>query len=163
MTIIITAKRDGFRRAGIAHSSTPTRYADDFFSEEQLKAMLKEPQLTLAHVEDGFDQVQEPFNEPSAQAALSETSNPAQDPQSQALETGSASVGTGVGTALNVISTNDQGGTAAGGNVGDQLGNTGAVVSPVVIPAGGGNEPGQATDTQAKPEKPKAKPKDGAK
>jgi hypothetical protein len=68
-----------------------------------------------------------------------------------------------VGDALTVISTDDQGGPAAGGNVGDQLGNIGAVVSPVVIPADGGNEPGQATDTQAKPEKPKAKSKDGAK
>jgi hypothetical protein len=163
MTIVITAKRDGFRRAGIAHSSKPTPYADDFFSEEQLKAMLKEPQLTLAHVEDGFDQVQESFNELSAQAALSETSSTTQDPQSQAPETGSAPVNDGVGDALTVISTDDQGGPAAGGNVGDQLGNIGAVVSPVVIPADGGNEPGQATDTQAKPEKPKAKSKDGAK
>lgn len=163
MTIVITAKRDGFRRAGIAHSSMPTRYADDFFSEEQLKAMLKEPQLTLAHVEDEFDQVQESFNEPSAQAALSETSNSTQDPQSQASETGSASVGDGVDAAAAVISTNDQGGPAAGGNVGDEAGNASAVVSAVVIPADGGAEPGQASETQAKPEKPKAKPKDGAK
>lgn len=163
MTIVITAKRDGFRRAGIAHSSKPTRYPDDFFSEKQLKAMLKEPQLTLAHVEDGFDQVQESFNVPSAQAALSETSNSAQDSQSQASETGSASVGDGVDAAVTVISTNDQGGPTAGGNVCDQVGSTDAVVSPAVIPADGGDESSQAGDTQTKPEKPKAKAKDSAK
>lgn len=163
MTIVITAKRDGFRRAGIAHSSKPTRYTDDFFSEEQLKAMLKEPQLTLAHVEDEFDQVQESFNEPSAQAALSETSNSTQDTQSQTSETGSAPVGDGVDSALPAISTIEQGGPAAGGNVGDQVGKTGAVVRPAVIPADEGGEPGQASETQAKPEKPKAKSKDGAK
>ncbi|MFJ2712196.1 HI1506-related protein [Pseudomonas sp. NPDC087346] len=163
MTIVITAKREGFRRAGIAHSSKPTRYADDFFSEEQLKAMLKEPQLTLAHVEDEFDQVQESFNESSAQAALSETSNSTQDPQSQASETGSTSVDDGVDAALAVNSTSDQGGPAAGGNVGDVAGSAGAVVSSVVTPADGGAEPGQVSETQAKPEKPKAKPKDGAK
>lgn len=163
MTIVITAKRDGFRRAGIAHSSKPTRYADDFFSEEQLKAMLKEPQLTLAHVEDEFDQVQESFNEPSAQAASSETSSSPQDTQSQTSETGSASVGDGVDAALAVISTSDQGGPAAGANVGDQVGSTGAVVSPTVVPADGGGESSQASDAQAKPEKPRAKAKDSAK
>lgn len=163
MTIVITAKRDGFRRAGIAHSSVPTRYADDFFSEEQLKAMLKEPQLTLALVEDGFDQVQESFNEPSAQAALSEASSTTQDPQSQAPETGSALVNDGVGDALAVISTGDQSGPAAGGDVGDQVSSTGAVVTPAVIPADGGGELGQVSDIQTKPEKPKTKPKDGTK
>lgn len=163
MTIVITAKREGFRRAGIAHSSKPTRYADDFFSEEQLKAMLKEPQLTLAHVEDGFDQVQESFNEPSAQAALSETSSTTQDTQSQAPETGSAPVNDGVGAALAVISTGDQSGPAANTDVGDQVGGTGAVITSAVIPADKGGEPGQGSDTQPKPEKSKTKPKDGTK
>lgn len=163
MTIVITAKRDGFRRAGIAHSSKPTRHADNFFSEEQLKAMLKEPQLTLAHVEDEFDQVQESFNEPSAQAALSETSSSTQDSQSQASETGSAPVGDGVDSALAVIPTIDQGGPAAGENVGDQVGNTGAVVSPTIVPADGRGESSQASDTQTKPEKPKTKARDSAK
>lgn len=163
MTIIISAKRDGFRRAGIAHSSKPTRYADDFFSEEQLKAMLKEPQLTLAHVEDEFDQVQESFNEPSAQAALSETSSTAQDPQPQAPETGSAPVNDGVGDAHAVISTGDQSGPADGGDVDDQVASTGAVVTPAVIPAEGGGAPSQVSDIPTKSEKTKTKPKDGTK
>lgn len=163
MTIVITAKRDGFRRAGIAHSSKPTRYPDDFFSEEQLKAMLKEPQLTLAHVEDGFDQVQESFNESSAQAALSEASSSTQEPQPQTSKTGSVSVDDGMDAALAVISTSDQGGPAAGANVGDQVGSTGAVVSPVIIPADGDGEKAQANEKQTKPEKQKAKSQDGAK
>ncbi|WP_426111312.1 hypothetical protein [Pseudomonas sp. DSP3-2-2] len=49
MTIIITAKRNGFRRFGIAHSDQPTPYADDHFTEEQLKALLLEPQLIIAY------------------------------------------------------------------------------------------------------------------
>lgn len=59
MTIVITSKHDGFRRCGIAHSSTALRYPDDFFSETQLRALSKEPQLILAYEEDEFDQVQD--------------------------------------------------------------------------------------------------------
>ena len=52
MGILITSKRDGFRRAGVEHSSTPTLYADDRFTEEQLEALEAEPMLIIHHVAD---------------------------------------------------------------------------------------------------------------
>ncbi len=47
MTIRITSKENGFRRAGIAHSSKATEYADDFFSKEQLEALIAEKMLVV--------------------------------------------------------------------------------------------------------------------
>lgn len=47
MPIIITAKRDGFRRCGIAHPGTPTTYQDDAFTAEQLQALQAEPMLVV--------------------------------------------------------------------------------------------------------------------
>ena len=87
MTIVITSKRDGFRRCGIAHPSTPTKYADDFFTEEQLKALAKEPQLICAYEEVEFDQVQDEPNEDHPQTALSQASDADPATQSQATET----------------------------------------------------------------------------
>lgn len=45
--IIITAKADGFRRAGTAHPAAPTEYPDDAFTKEQLKALKAEPMLVV--------------------------------------------------------------------------------------------------------------------
>ncbi len=45
--IIITSKSEGFRRAGIAHASTPTEYPDDAFTPEQLAALQAEPMLSV--------------------------------------------------------------------------------------------------------------------
>lgn len=47
MPIRITAKRDGFRRAGINHSGTPTTYDDDRFSARQLSQLKAEPMLVV--------------------------------------------------------------------------------------------------------------------
>lgn len=47
MAIIITAKRDGFRRCGIAHSTQGTAYPDDFFTAKQLAQLKREPQLVV--------------------------------------------------------------------------------------------------------------------
>lgn len=47
MPIRITAKRDGFRRAGINHSGTPTTYDDDHFSARQLAQLKAEPMLVV--------------------------------------------------------------------------------------------------------------------
>ena len=33
--LIITSKKDGFRRCGVAHPSTPTEHPDDAFTPEQ--------------------------------------------------------------------------------------------------------------------------------
>lgn len=45
--IVITSKIDGFRRAGIAHSSHPTPYADDRFTAAQLAQLKAEPNLVV--------------------------------------------------------------------------------------------------------------------
>lgn len=87
MTIVIKAKHNGFRRCGIAHASQPTKYADDFFTEEQLKALIKEPQLILSYEEDEFDPVQDEPNENLSQVALPQAPDAAPASQSQASET----------------------------------------------------------------------------
>ena len=48
--IRISSKRDGFRRAGMAHPKGPVEYPDDQFSEEQLKAMKAEAMLTVEEI-----------------------------------------------------------------------------------------------------------------
>ncbi|KTT00123.1 hypothetical protein NS376_16065 [Pseudomonas oryzihabitans] len=47
MGITITAKIDGFRRGGIAHSAAGTHYPEGYFTEAQLKAFRREPQLVV--------------------------------------------------------------------------------------------------------------------
>ncbi|HHR6222747.1 TPA: HI1506-related protein [Providencia alcalifaciens] len=48
MPIIITAKVNGFRRCGIAHSDTATEYPDDHFTKEQLATLQAEPMLVVS-------------------------------------------------------------------------------------------------------------------
>lgn len=50
--IQIVSKKDGFRRAGIAHPSTPKNYPDDFFSEAQLAEIKAEPMLVISRLPD---------------------------------------------------------------------------------------------------------------
>lgn len=45
--IIITAKKDGFRRCGMAHSVKPVQHNDDAFSPEQLEQLQAEPMLVV--------------------------------------------------------------------------------------------------------------------
>ena len=52
MAILITAKRDGFRRLGIAHSAQGTAYPDDRFTPAQLAVLKAEPMLV---VEEGAE------------------------------------------------------------------------------------------------------------
>lgn len=47
----ITAKLDGFRRAGIAHSSSAVDHPISTFSEEQIEALKGEPNLVVVEVE----------------------------------------------------------------------------------------------------------------
>ena len=96
MTIVITSKYDGFRRCGIAHSSTAARYPDDFFSEAQLRALSKEPQLILAYEEDEFDQVQDRRDENLQEVDVSKAAGTAQNDQSQTLEANASALGDGV-------------------------------------------------------------------
>jgi hypothetical protein len=45
--IIITSKKPGFRRCGMAHPAEPTEYADDAFTAEQIEALHAEPMLIV--------------------------------------------------------------------------------------------------------------------
>ncbi|MFW5398382.1 HI1506-related protein [Yersinia sp. 1252 StPb PI] len=53
MPIQITAKRDGFRRCGMAHSDKTQTYADGHFSPSVLAELKAEPMLVVSHVPDG--------------------------------------------------------------------------------------------------------------
>lgn len=45
--IRITAATEGFRRAGMAHSKTPTDHPESAFDEAQIQALQAEPALTV--------------------------------------------------------------------------------------------------------------------
>lgn len=47
MPIQITARRDGFRRLGIAHSATTTTYEDGRFTEDELVILENDPNLIV--------------------------------------------------------------------------------------------------------------------
>mgnify|MGYP007111628748 CR=1 FL=1 len=47
MPVIITAKRDGFRRCGMAHSDKAVEHSDDTFTKEQLAILKAEPMLVV--------------------------------------------------------------------------------------------------------------------
>ena len=49
--IRIVAKKDGFRRCGVAHRDTPTDYEIGHWSEEQLEILRSEPDLLVAETE----------------------------------------------------------------------------------------------------------------
>lgn len=87
MTIVITSKRDGFRRCGIAHPGKPTFYPDDFFTDEQLEALGKEPQLILAYAGEAIDQVKDVLDDTLSQTLSPEAPDAIPGTQSQASET----------------------------------------------------------------------------
>ena len=72
MAIIIAAKRHGFRRCGIAHSSEPTLYRDDHFTAAQLKALGKDPQLVVSYSDVDLDDQQELPNDTAPTPLLPE-------------------------------------------------------------------------------------------
>lgn len=45
--IIITAKKDGFRRCGVSHSAKPVEHQDDAFTPEQLAELQADPMLVV--------------------------------------------------------------------------------------------------------------------
>jgi len=51
MPLEISAKRDGFRRCGIAHTTEPKVYPDDQFTDEQLQTLFDEPLLDVKVVD----------------------------------------------------------------------------------------------------------------
>ncbi|MBM3070369.1 HI1506-related protein [Lelliottia sp. RWM.1] len=52
MPIQITARRDGFRRLGIAHSANTVTWPDDQFSESQLQILENDPNLIVVRSQD---------------------------------------------------------------------------------------------------------------
>jgi len=179
MTIIIEAKRDGFRRCGIAHPGKPTKYADDFFTEEQLKALAKEPQLICAYEEDEFDQVQDEPNEDLSQVALPQAPDAAPVTESQASQTVIATVVDPLVITPEPVLVGDVLGIASAASVlvdadddvaGPLTGQAGEVVGAPVVSTiepvqDDASEPeAKSAPVDAKPEKVRvAKPKDAAK
>lgn len=53
MPIQITAKRDAFRRCGMAHSDKTQTYADGHFSQAELAELQAEPMLVVTLVTEG--------------------------------------------------------------------------------------------------------------
>ena len=49
--IRIAARKDGFRRCGLAHSASPTDYPSDRFSSEVLDQLKAEPMLVVQELD----------------------------------------------------------------------------------------------------------------
>ncbi len=49
--IRIRSLKNGFRRAGMAHTVEPREYADDFFTEDQVEVLLAEDMLVVDLIE----------------------------------------------------------------------------------------------------------------
>ncbi|QEW05653.1 HI1506-related protein [Nitrincola iocasae] len=58
MPIRITSAINGFRRAGVAHTTAPTTYPDQFFTEQQLAQLEAEPRLVVEHI--SADEITDP-------------------------------------------------------------------------------------------------------
>lgn len=43
----VSATRDGYRRAGVAHSKAPVEHAFDRFNEAQLKALIEDENISV--------------------------------------------------------------------------------------------------------------------
>ena len=77
MKIRIIAKKDGFRRAGLAHYGT-REYPAEQFSAEQLQALLAEPMLVVELIEEDGDELESPAEE-EKESAMPEASASAHD------------------------------------------------------------------------------------
>ncbi len=60
MPIQIKAKRDKFRRCGIAHSAEAKVYPDTKFSKKELEILQAEPMLVVTEVEGGVEKTTRP-------------------------------------------------------------------------------------------------------
>lgn len=52
MPVQITARRDGFRRLGMAHSASTVTYPDDRFTPEELRILKAETNLIVTEMKD---------------------------------------------------------------------------------------------------------------
>nr|HAT2259594.1 hypothetical protein [Citrobacter freundii] len=55
MPVQITARRDGFRRLGMAHSANTVTYPDGRFTPEELNILKAEPNLIVTEIKDVAD------------------------------------------------------------------------------------------------------------
>jgi hypothetical protein len=69
-TITIKSKKDGFRRAGMAHSVSPQSYPESRWSPEQLAALKAEPMLLVTE-----EEVAGGNTGPAGQAAIDQMKN----------------------------------------------------------------------------------------
>lgn len=69
MPVLITARRDGFRRLGIAHSASTVTYPDDRFTKAEIVILKNDPNLIVTEVADIADTVS---MEETLKAALAE-------------------------------------------------------------------------------------------
>lgn len=76
--LIITSKKEGFRRCGVAHSTTPTEHPDGAFTPAQIEALHDEPMLVvLAAEEAGAEPASKPV--PAAEMIAMIKGAPADD------------------------------------------------------------------------------------
>lgn len=73
MPIIITSKTNGFRRCGIAHTTTPTEYSDESFTKDQLEALKSEPNLVVQVIDEAK------ADDPVTKKQKKDTPDPAQE------------------------------------------------------------------------------------
>ncbi len=66
MPYTIRADRDGYRRGGMAHSTTAKVYPEDAFTPEQLSQLQADPRILIQEVPDSarVPQAGEPENDP---------------------------------------------------------------------------------------------------
>lgn len=72
MPVQITARRDGFRRLGIAHSASTVTYPDDRFSKAELIILKSEPNLIVIEVDEATDKASASDELSAAQARILE-------------------------------------------------------------------------------------------
>jgi hypothetical protein len=95
MTIVVTikAKRNGFRRCGVAHSDKPTTWQQGDFTSEQWEALLKEPQLIITYEIVDLDSVLEQSHELTSFVTPPQAPNTPEAAQPQAFEADAAPLG----------------------------------------------------------------------
>jgi hypothetical protein len=74
--IRITSKVDGFRRAGLAHSASPTDHPNDTLTKAQLLLLQAEPMLVVEVLNDDKIGDKKPTNPPAVDAAIKSTAKP---------------------------------------------------------------------------------------
>jgi hypothetical protein len=147
--IRIRSLREGFRRGGVAHSTTPTDHPDTQFTAAELEQLLFEPMLAVEVLPNDTDKltVQE------ARQAIADFLDDA-DKSYDAGETGNAGESGDIGETGNAGESGDTGETSNAGESGD-AGETGNADK-----SGNAGEPGNAgeADSSTKTDKPTKKP-----